>query len=52
MTRNFNLFILYQSWVTFWAMIMISIGFFTTWILLYLKEPKEWRGPGINLKEL
>jgi hypothetical protein len=52
MVRNPNTLYLYQAFVAFWVLILVSIGFITTWILFYLQGSREGRRPAFNLKEL
>ena len=52
MSRNPNLLLLYQTLVAFLAMAFLAMSIATAWTLFYLQEPRDRRGPGINLKEL
>lgn len=52
MARMPNTLFLYQIFIAFWMLILVSIGFFTAWTLINLQEPKGGRRPAFNLKEL
>ena len=52
MIRNPNILFVYQTFAAFLALILASVGFATVWILFYLQDSGDRRGPGINLREL
>ena len=43
---------LYQTLIALWMLTLVSIGFVTAWILIYLQGPRDSRRPAFNLKEL
>lgn len=51
MARKPNILFLYQTFVAFWMLTFVSMGFVMAWALFYFQEPEDRKGPGINLKE-
>jgi hypothetical protein len=51
MTRNINIQFLNQVFVALWMLAFVSMGLVTAWVLLYLPEAMDRKGPGINIKE-
>jgi hypothetical protein len=43
---------LYQAFIAFWMLTLVSIGFVTAWIFIYLQGSRDNRRPAFNLKDL
>jgi hypothetical protein len=53
MMRNMNTLFLHQVFAAFfWVLTLVSVGFIITWVLVYMREPRDGGRPGFNLKEI
>ncbi len=52
MVRNPNILFLYQAFVAFLGLALACVGFVTAWTFFCLRDSRELRGPGLNLKDL
>lgn len=55
MMQNTNTLFPHQVFAAFFwvlTLIVVSVGFVTAWVLLYMQEPRDGRRPGFNLKEI
>jgi len=52
MEKNLNLALLLHAVTGFWMVAFSFVSFGITLMLLYQHESRDWKRPGINIKEL